>query len=148
MDRSRALDRDEVEKFLCSLTDYKPAIPDELVRYYLARSGFVTEDVRLERLISLAAQKFVADVANDAISHSRLRQASSGAPKKGSAKEMRVTLTVDDLERALREYGVVLRKPPYFADTVSAGVQDTAAQQKGNAVGTQQGASPHSRHKH
>ena len=127
MDRSQSLDRDELEKFLASLTDYKPAIPDQLVRYYLSRSGFTTDDVRIQRLISLAAQKFLADIANDAISHSRLRQNATASSRKSSAaaKDPKVTLTVDDLERALREYGVMLRKPPYFADSVTTGVTDS-----------------------
>lgn len=126
MDRSGAMDREELEKFLASLSDYKPAIPDELVRHYLSRAGFTTDDVRIERFISLAAQKFLADIANDAIAHSRLRQNSAPASRKGNAaaKDTKVTLTVDDLERALREYGVVLKKPPYFADSVSAGAPD------------------------
>lgn len=123
MDRSRALDHEETDKFLASLTDYSPAIPDALVRYYLSRAGFTTDDVRLERLIAVAAQKFLADVANDAIAHSRLRVAGS-APTRKQAKDPKVTLTVDDLERALREYGVMLRKPPYFADNVAAGAPE------------------------
>jgi transcription initiation factor TFIID subunit 10 len=132
MDRSRVLDQGEVEKFVASLADYKPAIPDELVRYYLSRAGFVTDDVRVERLIAVAAQKFIADIANDAIANSRLRAAATPASgsraKAAAARDPKVTLTVDDLERALREYGVNLRKPPYFADSVSAGLPDTPAQ--------------------
>jgi transcription initiation factor TFIID subunit 10 len=132
MDRSRVLDQEEVEKFVASLADYKPAIPDELVRYYLSRAGFVTDDVRVERLIAVAAQKFIADIANDAIANSRLRAAATPASgsraKAAAARDPKVTLTVDDLERALREYGVNLRKPPYFADSVSAGLPDTPAQ--------------------
>jgi transcription initiation factor TFIID subunit 10 len=126
MDRSRALDHDEMEKFIGSLTEYQPALPDALVRYYLSRAGFATDDVRIERLVALAAQKFLADVANDAIANSRLRAdaapAPHGARAKAAARDPKITLTVDDLERALREYGVNLRKPPYFADSVTAGV--------------------------
>lgn len=131
MDRSRALDQEEVERFIGSLAEYQPALPDELVRHYLSRAGFVTDDVRVQRLVALAAQKFLADVANDAIANSRLRAAAapapSGARAKAAAREPKVCLTVEDLERALREYGVNMRKPPYFADSVTAGMPEPAA---------------------
>jgi len=38
----------QVEKLLESLEKYQPAFPDELVRYYLAKSGFQTDDIRAE----------------------------------------------------------------------------------------------------
>lgn len=115
---------EEMDAFIKSLQTYTPAIPDALVRQYLARSGFQTSDVRIERLIALAAQKFLADVSNDAFSHARLRQGSMPAPKKASARDVKLTLTIDDLERAFRDYGVNLCKPPYFADSVSAGAPE------------------------
>lgn len=121
MDRSKVLCREEVEQLLNILGEYKPAIPDELVRLYLSEAGFSTDDNRVERLIALAAQKFVADVANDAISHSRLRHAANqgGSRARAAAKSGKITLTTDDLEKALREYGVNLHKPKYFADSTS-----------------------------
>lgn len=131
MDRSRSLDRDEVEKFVSSLGSMECAIPDELLRHYLSRAGFATDDPRLERLIALAAQKFIADVAHDAISHSRLRQIANAPPtKKKIERDPRIVLTVDDLERALHECGVMFRKPPYFADSLTAGAPEPAQVQK------------------
>lgn len=116
---SAPLEREELEKFFVALSDYRPALPDELVRHHLARSGFQTADVRVERLIALAAQKFLADVARDAISQSRMR-----TPVQSKKRDGKLVLTVDDLERALREYGVTLKKPPYYADSVSAGAAE------------------------
>lgn len=115
---------EELSAFLQSLSTYQPVIPDALMRHYLSHAGFKTDDVRVERLIAVAAQKFLADVSNDAISHARIRQSLQPAPKKASARDAKLTLTVDDLERALRDYGVDLCKPPYFADSVSAGAPD------------------------
>lgn len=129
MDRSSSLSNEELEGFFNSLENYSSAIPDVLIRHYLARAGFKTNDVRIERLIALAAQKFLADVANDALAHSRLRQSTLPAPKKASSKDTKLTLTVDDLERALRDYGVNLCKPPYFADSVFAGAPDPSPNQ-------------------
>merc|ERR1712136_115792 len=57
------------------------------------------------------AQKFVSDVANDALTFSRMRGA--GHSKKKSS-EKRYTLTMEDLAPALNEYGVNVKKPHYF----------------------------------
>lgn len=125
MERFSTLSPEELDSFLRTLTTNSTALPDQLVTHYLSRSGFATDDIRVTRLIALAAQKFLADVSNDAIAHARIRQNAAPAPKKASSmRAERLTLTVDDLERALRDYGVVLCKPPYFADSVVAGAPD------------------------
>lgn len=133
MDRSLTMSSEELESFMKSLSSYSPAIPDALVKHYLSRAGFKTTDQRVERLVGLAAQKFLADVADDALAHARLRQSSIPAPKKASARDTKLTLTVDDLERSLRDYGVNLCKPPYFADSASAGAPDPPPSSVGQA---------------
>ncbi|KAI9511608.1 transcription initiation factor TFIID 23-30kDa subunit-domain-containing protein, partial [Russula earlei] len=65
--------------FLLMLDDYEPLIPDEVTDYYLQRVGFDCQDARLKRLLALAAQKFVSDIAADAYQHARIRtNAASG----------------------------------------------------------------------
>lgn len=64
------------------------------------------------RLISLAAQKFISDIANDALQHCKVRSSSQASKTKG--KDRRYTLTMEDLTPALAEYGVQVRKPNYF----------------------------------
>eukprot|EP00871_Galdieria_phlegrea_P004954 jgi/Galph1/545/GphlegSOOS_G5212.1 len=108
-------DTDQIEQLLESLENYQPAFPDALVRYYLGKAGFQTNDLKAERLIALAAQKFVADVANDALNHSKLRQQSQTTSKKG--KDNALVLTLEDLSKALAEYGIHLKKPPYYVDS-------------------------------
>lgn len=66
-----------LKEFLKTLDDYAPVIPDAVTDYYLARAGFETSDKRIKRLLALATQKFVSDIASDAYQYSRIRSASS-----------------------------------------------------------------------
>lgn len=65
------------------------------------------------RLVSLAAQKFISDIANDALQHCKVRS-SNQTSKPGKGKDRRYTLTMEDLSPALTEYGITVRKPHYF----------------------------------
>jgi len=117
-------------EFMLMLDDYDPLIPNEVTDYYLQRVGFECEDVRLKRLLSLAAQKFVSDIASDAFQHARIRTnaqpaarsrqtagdktggaAGPSAPLKDKTKTV---LTMDDLSAALNEYGINARKPEFY----------------------------------
>ncbi|KAF9473362.1 transcription initiation factor IID, TAF10 subunit [Pholiota conissans] len=113
----------KLAEFMLMLDEYEPLIPNEVTDYYLQRVGFECEDVRLKRLLSLAAQKFVSDIAADAYQHARIRTSATGGRARvnqpltgpGSAKDKtRTTLTMDDLSAALAEYGISARKPEYY----------------------------------
>ncbi|KAF8542857.1 transcription initiation factor TFIID 23-30kDa subunit-domain-containing protein, partial [Trichophaea hybrida] len=65
--------------FLDMMDDYAPIIPDAVTDYYLSVSGLQTSDARLKRLLALATQKFIADIAADAYQYSRIRQNTSNA---------------------------------------------------------------------
>lgn len=55
------------------LENYESTIPDAVTSHYLNTSGFDTNDPRIVRLISIATQKFIADIANDTLQHSKIR---------------------------------------------------------------------------
>ncbi|KAH9615723.1 hypothetical protein KSS87_013260 [Heliosperma pusillum] len=113
--------------FLSSLMDYSPTIPDELAEHYLAKSGFHSPDTRLIRLVSVATQKFISEVATDALQHCKARQSSIVKDKRDKQqKDKRLILTMDDLSRALREYGVNLKHQEYFADSPSTGMDQAS----------------------
>lgn len=98
---------------LISLMDtYRPVIPDTVTDYYLSEAGFQTSDPRIKRLLALAAQKFIADVAADAYRFARVRPQTAASRRNG--KDKRTILTNDDLASALGEYGVNVRKPDYY----------------------------------
>jgi transcription initiation factor TFIID subunit 10 len=74
------------------------------------------------RLISIAAQKFISDVANDALQHCKTRSSATQGTNKVQKdkdgkpiKDKKYTLTVEDLAPALNEnYGITVRKAHYF----------------------------------
>ncbi|KAJ3486810.1 hypothetical protein NLI96_g3983 [Meripilus lineatus] len=109
-------------EFLLMLDDYEPLVPNEVTDYFLQRVGFECEDVRLKRLLSLAAQKFVSDIAADAYQHARIRTNAAGGRTRAnqfsgpsSARDKtKTTLTMDDLSAALAEYGITSRKPEFY----------------------------------
>jgi transcription initiation factor TFIID subunit 10 len=69
------------------------------------------------RLISLAGQRFIAEVIHDALQLSKARLSSASRPnlRKAGLATRRV-LTPDDLSKALKDIGVSLHKPLYFVD--------------------------------
>ncbi|KAI1431796.1 transcription initiation factor TFIID 23-30kDa subunit-domain-containing protein [Xylaria sp. CBS 124048] len=71
-----------LKEFLAKMEDYAPIIPDAVTNYYMTRAGLPPPphtDPRLARLIALAVQKFVADVAADAYQYSRIRASNTNA---------------------------------------------------------------------
>lgn len=107
--------------FLLQLEDYTPTIPDAVTSYFCQSAGFEASDPRIVRLISIAAQKFISDVANDALQHCKTRTSnaptshgSSKNPKQQNSKDRKYTLTMDDLAPALSDYGITVRKAHYF----------------------------------
>jgi len=101
-----------VSDFVMQLEDYQPTIPDSVTNHYLRKAGFDSSDPRIARMISLAAQKFISDIANDALQHSKMR--ASGQSSKKQVKDKKMTLQMEDLQPALADYGINIKKPMYF----------------------------------
>jgi hypothetical protein len=57
------------------------------------------------RAVSLAAQKFIADIAHEALQHSKMRI------DKDKRKDRRLVLTTEDLAVSLQTHGIDIRKP-------------------------------------
>ncbi|KAK6534884.1 Transcription initiation factor TFIID subunit 10 [Arthrobotrys megalospora] len=128
-----------LREFLGMMDEYAPIIPDAVTDYYLSLSGFHTTDVRIKRLLALATQKFIADIAADAYQYARIRTSSSnanaftaGGALPGAAggalggtgggggyatsgrRGGRMVLTMDDLGGAVAEYGVNTKRPEFY----------------------------------
>ncbi|KAG1675590.1 hypothetical protein FOA52_014178 [Chlamydomonas sp. UWO 241] len=108
------------------LDEQAPLVPDELTQYILRKAGQDVADPRIVRLVSLAGQRFLAEVIHDSlqICKSRLSATTKNKLRAAGFKDRRV-LTPDDLAKALREFGINVNKPPYYVDTDKDG--DAAA---------------------
>ncbi|KAJ2007177.1 hypothetical protein GGI02_003829 [Coemansia sp. RSA 2322] len=111
--RSEIQTEKNLAEFLVQMDSYAPIIPEALVDYYLAQAGFECTDVRIKRLLALATQKFISDVATDAFQYNRIRQQASKDKK--FYTDRKTVLGMEDLTAALAEYGVNIKKPEYFS---------------------------------
>ncbi|KAJ9657301.1 hypothetical protein H2198_004424 [Neophaeococcomyces mojaviensis] len=81
-----------LREFLSKMDDYAPIIPDAVTAHYLTLAGLPppsahdpsgattnTTPLPLARLLALATQKFVADIAADAYQYSRIRAGNTTA---------------------------------------------------------------------
>lgn len=123
--------KDKTLKEIVEMMDeYAPVVPDAVTDYYLAKNGFECLDVRIKRVLALATQKFILDVATDAFEHLRIRAAlggggqakaraalalqQAGSGGSASSSSTRVVLTTEDLSAALAEYGLNVNKPEFY----------------------------------
>lgn len=97
--------------FVMQLEDSPTTIPDFVVASYLQSAGFEANDPRLVRLMSLAGQKFIAEILNDALQQYRAKHTS--APNKKQNKEKKPVLTMEDLSQSLSDHGINCVKTPY-----------------------------------
>lgn len=98
---------------LTALDSFNPIIPDALLDYHFTRAGLQCDDARLKKLVALVAQKFITDVASDAMTHQRLR-VGSRAGQSGPGNVKKSLLSMEDLTAALAERGIEeVKRPPY-----------------------------------
>ena len=109
-------------------------IPDELTNLYLKRAGAATPDARVTRLVSLAAERFVRQIADDAYRCAVQRNQAQAREKKERGydpRDKRLVLETEDLAAALKDYGVNLHKPPYYVGAVADEADDDDAADAG-----------------
>eukprot|EP01027_Heterolobosea_sp_BB2_P010048 GEZU01014794.1.p1 GENE.GEZU01014794.1~~GEZU01014794.1.p1 ORF type:complete len:133 (-),score=27.48 GEZU01014794.1:119-517(-) len=77
-------------------------------------------------MISLAAQKFISEIANDSLQYCKIRQQNPLYRDKNAAKEKRYVLTTEDLAASMKEYGISIKKPEYYANSIATAAATTA----------------------
>ena len=85
---------EEIATFMESLDEFTPTIPDALTNHYLKMCGVPEPDVRITRLISLAAQKVrasrrLARSRRDALESNRTRSREFARPRAPLARQPR-----------------------------------------------------------
>jgi transcription initiation factor TFIID subunit 10 len=128
-----------LEEFSSKLKDINTTLPDSVINHYMKKAGFVVNDPKLVKLVSIASQKFISEIVNDVMQHHRLRSKSASAANatgatsasttaaagssstaqsaSASAKSKStqpLTLTLEDLSNVLTDYGINVKKPYYF----------------------------------
>ncbi|KAI9670429.1 MAG: hypothetical protein M1829_004752 [Trizodia sp. TS-e1964] len=71
-----------LREFLGKMDEYAPIIPDAVTNYYLTKAGLPPPpqtSMQLARLLALATQKFIADIAADAYQYSRIRASNAAS---------------------------------------------------------------------
>jgi hypothetical protein len=96
-----------IEKFLRSMNEYPPPIPDTVVMHVLAEAGMATSDRAVQRTLNVACQKFIADVLEDCSCIAKKRVQKPKA-KKG------MDLQVSDLKEALEMHGIHVHRPDFI----------------------------------
>jgi len=103
----------ELERFLQVLPLCDSCFPDEVARHLLERGGFTTEDTALIRLSAFVLEKFVLDIARTSFAHTRSRMESASSDM--------VVLSVGDVENAMNEHKMNVKKLKYIADNPGSG---------------------------
>ncbi|KAH3673600.1 hypothetical protein WICPIJ_009717 [Wickerhamomyces pijperi] len=129
-----------LHEILEMMEDFYPIIPDAITDYYLTKNGLQCDDMRIKRILALATQKFVSDIATDAYEYSRIRSQSTvynssnpqvrakalmagavggltaGVSATGNTgnNSKKVVLTTEDLSSALSEYGLNVTRPDFY----------------------------------
>ncbi len=99
--------------FLTSLLGYAPTVPEPIVSYQLAKSGVQVEpsqsilDERITRLVSLAADKFLAEIVYDARQHRFVCLGKTSGTDIDNVKE--VGLETSDVAASCKERGIHTR---------------------------------------
>ena len=71
----------------------------------------------------MAAQKFISDIATDALQHARVKAAKKRDRSSSSPTGKKLVLTTEELAAAAEAHGISVKKPRFFADSKKAARQ-------------------------
>ena len=112
-EKQKCIDQSNVE-FVCGLKDAVVTVPDQIVDFNLEKAGCNCPDLRVRRLIGIAAKKLIFDVCRGAMDHREHHIQGLPATKQKAFKNKKQTMEMDHLLMALRDKGICLNKPPFY----------------------------------
>lgn len=62
-----------LDDFFGKFKNINSTLPDSVVNHYMKKAGFIAKDPKLIKLVSIASQKFIADIVNDVMQHHKLK---------------------------------------------------------------------------
>ncbi len=100
----------ELGEFIANLDDYKPTVPEAVSQYYLECSGVEIIDPRITKLVSLATDKFIAEIIHEAKEQNILRKRNAKTGRRKADLQLDV-IDVIDLEASLAQYNITWKRP-------------------------------------
>ena len=104
-----------VEDLQHRVEDYSSVISDSVTNSILQGVGVDNQTPEVTRLISLAAQKFISDIAYEALQHCKMRGGGKDQKSKSSGRDRKYAMSSEDIVVALSDQGLTVKKPPYFS---------------------------------
>jgi transcription initiation factor TFIID subunit 10 len=74
-----------LDEFCQKLEDINTTLPDSVINYYMRKSGFIVNDPKLVKIISIASQKFISEIVNDVWQRQRLKTKQGSVPATSQA---------------------------------------------------------------
>ena len=106
----------KVSSFLSDLEEYNPTVPEAVTLYYMNKAGTEAADSRMVKLMSLAADHFLAKTIYESRQICLLRQENSSGGRNRKRKMQEIAGTTEDtfqeqdLDAALQAIGIRVRR--------------------------------------
>ncbi len=68
-----------LDEFCMKLEDINTTMPDQVINHYMKKAGFIVNDPKLVKIISIASQKFISEIVNDVMQHHKLKTKSASS---------------------------------------------------------------------
>lgn len=66
-----------LDEFCMKLDDINTTMPNSVVDHYMKKAGFIVNDPKLVKIVSIASQKFISEIVNDVMQHHKLKTKSA-----------------------------------------------------------------------
>jgi len=76
------LERDRDRNLTDLVSSINSIFPDEVINYMMNQGGFANSDIELKKIIAFTVQRFISEVATDAMNYCKLRQQASNREKR------------------------------------------------------------------